>query len=174
MRTLSSRYFVLGAYWVWLVRDYLFPSDWSQLLRHCLYLGGFCEGSWMKVLYYIGPKKSRQENLYIELWFRWFAWFDPCLCQMLKKLNKQLNGEEWAWNNLNTLCWAIGSISGSMVEEQVQFCLISLNTYYFCDIMSSWPCHLHIQPPACAGGFTGSNFRLLLSEFLTFGIGYLR
>jgi hypothetical protein len=32
-----------------------------------------------------------------------------------------------------------------MVEEQVQFCLISLNTY-FCDIMSSWPCHLHIQP----------------------------
>lgn len=41
------------------------------------------------------------------------------LVQMLKKLNKQLNGEEWAWNNLNTLCWAIGSISGSMVEDQV-------------------------------------------------------
>ncbi len=41
------------------------------------------------------------------------------LAQMLKKLNKQLNGEEWAWNNLNTLCWAIGSISGSMVEDQV-------------------------------------------------------
>ncbi|XP_078432688.1 protein EXPORTIN 1A-like isoform X2 [Wolffia australiana] len=38
--------------------------------------------------------------------------------QMLKKLNKQLSGEEWTWNNLNTLCWAIGSISGSMVEEQ--------------------------------------------------------
>ncbi|GJM97310.1 hypothetical protein PR202_ga14229 [Eleusine coracana subsp. coracana] len=38
--------------------------------------------------------------------------------QMLKKLNKQLNGEDWSWNNLNTLCWAIGSISGSMVEEQ--------------------------------------------------------
>jgi hypothetical protein len=42
------------------------------------------------------------------------------LVQMLKKLNKQLNGEEWAWNNLNTLCWAIGSISGSMVEDQVK------------------------------------------------------
>uniref|UniRef100_A0A1D1Z823 Exportin-1 n=2 Tax=Anthurium amnicola TaxID=1678845 RepID=A0A1D1Z823_9ARAE len=38
--------------------------------------------------------------------------------QMLKKLNKQLSGEEWTWNNLNTLCWAIGSISGSMAEEQ--------------------------------------------------------
>ncbi|XP_010549821.1 PREDICTED: protein EXPORTIN 1A [Tarenaya hassleriana] len=38
--------------------------------------------------------------------------------QMLRKLSKQLSGEEWTWNNLNTLCWAIGSISGSMAEEQ--------------------------------------------------------
>nr|QEL13144.1 XPO1a [Nicotiana benthamiana] len=38
--------------------------------------------------------------------------------QMLKKLGKQLNGEDWSWNNLNTLCWAIGSISGSMMDEQ--------------------------------------------------------
>ncbi|KAJ8771344.1 hypothetical protein K2173_026521 [Erythroxylum novogranatense] len=38
--------------------------------------------------------------------------------QMLKKLSKQLSGEDWSWNNLNTLCWAIGSISGSMMEEQ--------------------------------------------------------
>ncbi|XP_020080083.1 protein EXPORTIN 1A-like [Ananas comosus] len=38
--------------------------------------------------------------------------------QMLKKLTKQLSGEDWSWNNLNTLCWAIGSISGSMAEEQ--------------------------------------------------------
>ncbi|KAI3506958.1 hypothetical protein L1887_21623 [Cichorium endivia] len=38
--------------------------------------------------------------------------------QMLKKLSKQLNGEDWTWNNLNTLCWAIGSISGSMMEDQ--------------------------------------------------------
>ncbi|KAH9607356.1 hypothetical protein KSS87_020127 [Heliosperma pusillum] len=38
--------------------------------------------------------------------------------QMLRKLSKQLNGEDWSWNNLNTLCWAIGSISGSMMEEQ--------------------------------------------------------
>lgn len=39
--------------------------------------------------------------------------------QMLEKLRRQLNGMEWAWNRLNTLCWAIGSISGSMEEEQV-------------------------------------------------------
>ncbi|XP_057774096.1 protein EXPORTIN 1A-like [Salvia miltiorrhiza] len=38
--------------------------------------------------------------------------------QMLTKLGKQLNGEDFTWNNLNTLCWAIGSISGSMAEEQ--------------------------------------------------------
>ena len=24
--------------------------------------------------------------------------------QMLKKLSKQLKGEDWTWNNLNTLC----------------------------------------------------------------------
>ncbi|XP_073009328.1 protein EXPORTIN 1A [Typha latifolia] len=38
--------------------------------------------------------------------------------QMLNKLSKQLHGEDWTWNNLNTLCWAIGSISGSMMEDQ--------------------------------------------------------
>ncbi|XP_010506498.1 PREDICTED: protein EXPORTIN 1B [Camelina sativa] len=38
--------------------------------------------------------------------------------QMMSKLSKQLSGQEWAWNNLNTLCWAIGSISGSMGVEQ--------------------------------------------------------
>ncbi|XP_071710011.1 protein EXPORTIN 1A-like [Rutidosis leptorrhynchoides] len=38
--------------------------------------------------------------------------------QMLTKLCKQLNGDDRSWNNLNTLCWAIGSISGSMLEDQ--------------------------------------------------------
>uniref|UniRef100_A0A7I4BPN0 Importin N-terminal domain-containing protein n=1 Tax=Physcomitrium patens TaxID=3218 RepID=A0A7I4BPN0_PHYPA len=46
--------------------------------------------------------------------------------QMLRKLSKQLNGEEWAWNNLNTLCWAIGSISGSMVEDQENRFLVTV------------------------------------------------
>jgi exportin-1 len=31
-----------------------------------------------------------------------------------EKLAKQVDGSEWSWQNLNTLCWAIGSISGAM------------------------------------------------------------
>jgi exportin-1 len=38
--------------------------------------------------------------------------------QMLGKLALQMNGQEWSWHNLNTLCWAVGSISGAMSEEQ--------------------------------------------------------
>ncbi|KAJ3967974.1 Crm1-F1 [Lentinula raphanica] len=34
-----------------------------------------------------------------------------------QKLAAQMDGSEWSWNNLNTLCWAIGSISGAMDEE---------------------------------------------------------
>lgn len=33
--------------------------------------------------------------------------------QMLERLRAQMAGS-WTWNGLNTLCWAIGSISGSM------------------------------------------------------------
>lgn len=33
---------------------------------------------------------------------------------LTEKLAKQIDGSEWSWNNLNTLCWAIGSISGAM------------------------------------------------------------
>ncbi|KAI9592800.1 CRM1 C terminal-domain-containing protein [Syncephalis fuscata] len=36
---------------------------------------------------------------------------------MLEKLARQMNGSEWSWNNLNRLCWAVGSISGAMAEE---------------------------------------------------------
>ncbi|KAE8687333.1 Protein EXPORTIN 1A [Hibiscus syriacus] len=46
--------------------------------------------------------------------------------QKLKKLSKQLTGEDWTWNNLNTLCWAIGSISGSMMEEQENRFLVTV------------------------------------------------
>lgn len=35
---------------------------------------------------------------------------------MLGKLAKQVDGSEWGWTALNTLCWAIGSISGAMSE----------------------------------------------------------
>ena len=36
---------------------------------------------------------------------------------MTEKLRSQVDGSEWSWKNLNTLCWAIGSISGAMHEE---------------------------------------------------------
>jgi exportin-1 len=36
---------------------------------------------------------------------------------MQETLSKQVDGTEWNWNTLNTLCWAIGSISGAMTEE---------------------------------------------------------
>ena len=36
---------------------------------------------------------------------------------MSDKLARQVDGSEWSWANCNTLCWAIGSISGAMNEE---------------------------------------------------------
>ena len=38
----------------------------------------------------------------------------------------QLTGSEYSWTSLNTLCWAIGSISGSMGEEQENRFLVSV------------------------------------------------
>lgn len=37
---------------------------------------------------------------------------------MTDKLSRQVDGSEWSWANLNTLCWAIGSISGAMSESR--------------------------------------------------------
>jgi exportin-1 len=45
---------------------------------------------------------------------------------MLKKLSLQMDGSEWSWNNLNTLCWAIGSISGAMSERLEKRFLVSV------------------------------------------------
>ena len=38
----------------------------------------------------------------------------------------QVNGNEWSWKNLNTLCWAIGSISGTMYEEDEKRFLVTV------------------------------------------------
>jgi len=47
--------------------------------------------------------------------------------QMLEKLHQQMSGpSKWTWNGLNTLCWAIGSISGSMQEEQENRFLVTV------------------------------------------------
>ncbi|CAF1524233.1 unnamed protein product [Adineta ricciae] len=45
---------------------------------------------------------------------------------MTEKLANQVNGTEWSWKNLNTLCWAIGSISGSMVEDDEKRFLVTV------------------------------------------------
>lgn len=45
---------------------------------------------------------------------------------MTEKLQQQVNGTEWSWKNLNTLCWAIGSISGAMHEEDEKRFLVTV------------------------------------------------
>jgi exportin-1 len=45
---------------------------------------------------------------------------------MTEKLQKQMDGSEWSWDNINKLCWAIGSISGSMSEEMEKRFLVTV------------------------------------------------
>jgi exportin-1 len=45
---------------------------------------------------------------------------------MTEKLARQFDGSEWSWNNLNKLCWAIGSISGAMNEEVEKRFLVNI------------------------------------------------
>ena len=45
---------------------------------------------------------------------------------MAEKLARQVDGSEWSWNNCNTLCWAIGSISGAMNEETEKRFLVTV------------------------------------------------
>ncbi|CAM9918069.1 unnamed protein product [Choristocarpus tenellus] len=48
---------------------------------------------------------------------------------MLEKLSKQVDVSDtsrFSWNNLNTLCWAIGSISGAMNEEEEKRFLVTV------------------------------------------------
>jgi len=45
---------------------------------------------------------------------------------MLEKLQAQVDGSEWSWQNLNTLCWAIGAISGAQSEESEKRFLVTV------------------------------------------------
>lgn len=45
---------------------------------------------------------------------------------MNDKLKRQVDGTEWSWKNLNTLCWAIGSISGAMLEDEERKFLVTV------------------------------------------------
>ncbi|CAN3373860.1 hypothetical protein DIURU_004374 [Diutina rugosa] len=45
---------------------------------------------------------------------------------MNTKLARQIDESEWSWNNINTLCWAIGSISGTMNEDMEKRFLVTV------------------------------------------------
>ena len=45
---------------------------------------------------------------------------------MSDKLSRQVDNTEWSWGNCNTLCWAIGSISGAMNEETEKRFLVTV------------------------------------------------
>lgn len=45
---------------------------------------------------------------------------------MSEKLARQIDGSEWLWHNINTLCWAIGSISGTMNEDMEKRFLVQV------------------------------------------------
>lgn len=49
-----------------------------------------------------------------------------CLPQVPTQRALQAAGQKWSWTGLNTLCWAIGSISGSMAEEQENRFLVTV------------------------------------------------
>ena len=44
----------------------------------------------------------------------------------LQRLASQVNGRNWSWTNLNTLCWAIGSVSGAMAEDDEKRFLVTV------------------------------------------------
>eukprot|EP00039_Didymoeca_costata_P002024 m.57035 g.57035 ORF g.57035 m.57035 type:complete len:1053 (+) comp11077_c0_seq1:252-3410(+) len=45
---------------------------------------------------------------------------------MVQKLARQMDGSEYSWGRLNTLCWAIGSISGAMSEDKEKKFLVTV------------------------------------------------
>jgi len=48
---------------------------------------------------------------------------------MVNKLEKQLDGSEWSFDNLNSLCWAFGSISGTLPEhDERTFLILTVRT----------------------------------------------
>jgi len=46
---------------------------------------------------------------------------------MTDKLQRQVDGSEWSWSNLNTLCWAVGSIAGTMSITSIESVLMVLD-----------------------------------------------
>jgi CRM1 / Exportin repeat 3 len=59
-----------------------------------------------------------------QLWTEPLSGWNDCICAEQHCsigpycMLVQMNGKDFSWGSLNTLCWAVGSISGSMAEEQ--------------------------------------------------------
>ena len=78
---------------------------------------------------------------------------------LTEKLAKQVDGSEWSWNNLNTLCWAIGSISGAMSEFRSLILLVHcretvLTTIHRRRDGKTLPCDRHQRAPRPCGDET--------------------
>ncbi|XP_065919599.1 exportin-1-like [Dysidea avara] len=76
----------------------------------------------MKDTYAITMYKSMRETL-VYLTHLDYADTEELMTQ---KLYRQVDNSEWSWKNLNTLCWAIGSISGAMHEEDEKRFLVTV------------------------------------------------
>ena len=58
-----------------------------------------------------GEATARYELMRNTLVYLTHLDYEDTINIMLGKLTAQVDGSEWSWYNLNTLCWAIGSIS---------------------------------------------------------------
>lgn len=79
------------------------------------------------------PKKETQKHaqstqLYqtLKTVFRNYAGLDwGTLREILKfKLNKQFDGTEWSFNNMNSLCWAVGTLANALSKSDEKTFLI--------------------------------------------------
>eukprot|EP00124_Ichthyophonus_hoferi_P001094 Ihof_evm13s50 gene=Ihof_evmTU13s50 len=48
---------------------------------------------------------------------------------MTERLHSQTDEKQWSWKSLNTLCWAVGSISGAMTEDDEKGFLVTVIKY---------------------------------------------
>ena len=45
----------------------------------------------------------------------------------MEKIDAQMDGSEWSFENINSICWAVGSISGHMpTQDEEKFFLIKV------------------------------------------------
>lgn len=102
-----------------IVREFLKDTDTVVLYK-----------SMREVLVYLTHLDVVDTEMISELLAPSFG-FPPCRlltasAAVTEKLSKQVDGSEWSWANLNTLCWAIGSISGAMNEETEKRFLVTV------------------------------------------------